>query len=314
MVRALGQGDRVPARRRQLPPSLRGRLFTTAEARREQIGRGVLRGNGVRTLVAGVYLSADVDPTLAQVVSAHLTVLPLGTAVDSVTALRVWGVDVGPLHPYRFVTTAAYQSTRPIIRVRRVAELPSRIGSVVAPVPALVAAKAELGLLDLVVAGDWLVRIKRATFDAVREGLAGATGRHCRRARRAGELIRAGAESARESRLRLAIVLAGLSEPACNVDLGDEYFFIGRVDLYLREWNIAVEYEGDQHRTDARVFGNDLGRYEQLAASGVLVIRVSKTHLRRPRDVVGRIHAALVSRGYRGPAPVFGPEWREVFG
>lgn len=264
--------------------------------------------------MAGVYLAADVDPTMAQELSACLTVLPLCTAVDSVTALRVWGVDVGPLHPYRFVTTAAYQSTRPTIRVRRVAELPTRSGSVVSPVPALVAAKTELELLDLVVAGDWLVRDNRATIDDVREGLAAATGRHCRRARRAGELIRAGAESARESRLRLAIVLAGLPEPTCNVDLGDEHFFIGRVDLYLREWNIAVEYEGDQHRTDARVFGHDLERYEQLAASGVLVIRVSKTHLRRPRDVVGRIHAALVSRGYRGPAPDFGTEWREVFG
>ncbi len=45
----------------------------------------------------------------------------------------------------------------------------------------------------------------------------------------------------------------------------------------------------------------------------MLVIRVSKEHLRRPREVVGRIHAALVSRGYDGPAPVFGPEWRSAF-
>ncbi len=250
---------------------------------------------------------------MAQELSACLTVLPLGTAVDGVTALRVWGVDVGPVLPYRFVTTAAYQSRRPAIRVRRVAALPPRRGSVVSPVPALVAAKTELGLLDLVVAADWLVRTKRATLDDVREGLALATGRYCRRARRAGELVRAGAESARESRLRLAIVLAGLPEPETNVDLGDEHFFIGRVDLYLRDWNIAVEYEGDHHRTDARVFGHDLERYEQLAAAGVLVVRVSKTHLRRPREVVARIHAALLARGYRGPAPVFGAEWRAVF-
>lgn len=70
--------------------------------------------------------------------------------------------------------------------------------------------------------------------------------------------------------------MAGLPEPETNVELGDEWFFIGRVDLYLRAWNIAVEYEGDQHRTDARVFGHDLQRYEQLAASGVLVIRVGR--------------------------------------
>lgn len=275
---------------------------------------GVLRGPGVRTLVSGVYLSAAIDPTLAQQLSAYLTVLPPETAVDGVTALWVWGVEVGRATPYRFVTTADHRSKRSTVRVRRVAELPDRRGAVVAPVPALVAARVELGVADLVVAGDWLVRAKKATLAEVRDGLAGATGRHCRRARRAGTLVRAGAESPQESRLRLVIVLAGLPEPACNVDLGDEWYFIGRVDLYLREWNIAVEYEGDQHRSDAKVFGHDLGRYEQLAASGVLVIRVSKVHLRRPREVVARVHAALASRGYRGPAPMFGPEWCEVFG
>ena len=304
----------MPARRTPLPPAMRDRPFTRARARQEQVTRGVLRGPGVQTLVRGVYLSAAVDPTLAQQLSAYLTVLPPETAVDGVTALWVWGVEVGRATPYRFVTTAGHGSKRPTVRVRRVAELPERRGVVVAPVPALVAAKTELGLLDLVVAGDWLVRVKQATLAEVRDGLVGATARQCRRARRAGNLVRAGAESPRESRLRLVIVLAGLPEPACNVDLGDEWFFIGRVDLYLRDWNIAVEYEGDQHRTDARVFGHDLERYEQLAASGVLVVRVSKVHLRRPREVVGRIHAALVSRGYRGPAPVFGAEWCEVFG
>ncbi len=226
---------------------------------------------------------------------------------------RLWGVDIGSATPYRFVTTAAHRSTRPTVRVRRVAELPALRGAVLAPIAALVAARTELDLLDLVVAGDWLVQAKQATLDEVRSGLRGAQGRGCRRARRAGELVRAGAESPRESRLRLVIVLAGLPEPETNVELGDEWFFIGRVDLYLRAWNIAVEYEGDQHRTDARVFGHDLQRYEQLAASGVLVIRVSKTHLRRPREVVARIHAALVSRGYRGPAPVLGREWSEAF-
>jgi hypothetical protein len=250
---------------------------------------------------------------LAHLLSAYLTVLPSETAVDSVTALQVWGIQVGRASPYRFVTTAAYQSKRSTVRVRRVAELPDRRGAVVAPVPALVAARTELGLIDLVVAGDWLVRAKRATLAEVRDGLDGATARHCRRARRAGSLVRARVESPQESRLRLVMVLAGLPEPACNVELGDEWFFIGRVDLYLREWNVAVEYEGDQHRTDAGVFGHDLERYEQLAAAGVLVTGLQGPSA-APREVAGRIHAALVSRGYRGPTPAFGAEWSEVFG
>jgi hypothetical protein len=296
-----------------LPAELAAGLFLRADAERRGVTPGVLRGPGVRLMVRGIYLAADLEPTLAKQLSAHLTLLPLETAVDGVTALQYWGIDVGSSRPYRFVTTAVYQSRRAGLRVRRARQLPEVRDSAVAPVPALVAARTELGLPDLVVAGDWLLRAKLASLGEVRQALADASGRHCRRARRAGELVRKGTESPRETRLRLVIVLCGLPEPECNIDLGDEWFFIGRVDLYLRAWNIGVEYEGDQHRSDAKLFGNDLQRYERLAAAGVLVIRVSKEHLRRPREVVGRIHAALVSRGYHGPAPAFGPEWRSAF-
>jgi thioredoxin reductase len=184
----------------------------------------------------------------------------------------------------------------------------------VEPVSALVAARTELGLLDLVVAGDWLIHAGRATLAQVRQALAEAKGRDCRKARRAGELVRDRVESPRETRLRLVIALSGLPEPECNVDLGDEWFFIARVDLYLREWDIAVEYEGDQHRTDSRVHARDLKRYEALAASGVLPVRVAKDHLRHPCEVAWRIFDALVSRGYDGPPPSFGPDWRTAFG
>lgn len=95
----------------------------------------------MRTLVRGVYLAAEVEPTLTHELAAFLGVLPAGTAVDGVTALHYWGVEIGPVTPYRFVTTAAYQSKRPEVRVRRAGELPACRGVVVRPVPALVAAR-----------------------------------------------------------------------------------------------------------------------------------------------------------------------------
>ena len=100
----------MPARRAPLPPALRDQPFTRATARLERVPCGVLRGPGVRTLVRGVYLSSEVDPTLAHLLSAHLTVLPPETAVDGVTALWVSGVEVGRATPYRFVTTATHHS------------------------------------------------------------------------------------------------------------------------------------------------------------------------------------------------------------
>lgn len=305
----------MPARRTPLPQSLNTGAFTRSEALRDGIEPAVLGGPSVRRLSRGVYLTADRDATLADQLVALLKVLPRGrTAVDGVTALHCWGIEVGSLTPYRFVTTATYVSTRPEVKVRRVRELPARRGRFLRPVPALVAARSDLPLVELVVAADWIVRAKRATLAQVREALAGATGRHCRRAHRVAELVRERVDSPQETRLRLMIVLAGLPEPECNIDLGDEWFFIGRVDLYLRDWNIAVEYEGDQHRTDPVVFARDLDRIAQLTASGVLVVRIAKTHMRTPRDVVNRVFTALTSRGYEGPPVTFGREWLDAFG
>lgn len=176
------------------------------------------------------------------------------------------------------------------------------------------ASRVELGLRDLVIAGDWLVRTGRATLPEVQEALAGVSGRGCGNARRAAELVRKRVESPRETGLRLVVVLAGLPEPECNVELGDEWFFLGRVDLYLRAWNLALEYEGDQHRTDPGTYAKDLTRSEDLTASGVGMIRVAKEHLRHPCAVVWRVYRALVARGYDGPPPKFGPERTLAFG
>ena len=275
---------------------------------------GVLRGPGVRRIGQGLFLAASCDPTYQALAAAYLRVLPAEvTAVDGVSALRLWGVEVGTERPYRYVTTAKHHSTRPEVRVRRTSQLPPCQHSVLLPLPALVAARRDLDLLGLVIAGDWLIRAGWATLSEVQAALAAAEGRDCRRARRAAELVREGSESPRETRLRLLMVLAGLPEPECNVELGDERGFIARVDLYLRAWRVAGEYEGDQHRTDPDTYGKDLRRYERIVAFGVLPVRVAKAHLKRPRDVVMRIYDALVSRGYNGPSPVFGPEWCDAF-
>jgi hypothetical protein len=65
------------------------------------------------------------------------------------------------------------------------------------------------------------------------DALVSTQGRDCRVARQAGALVRSGSESPQESRLRLMIILAGLPVTEPDVDLGDDWFFSGRVDLYL---------------------------------------------------------------------------------
>ena len=71
-------------------------------------------------------------------------------------------------------------------------------------------------LVDLVIAGDSLVKANDLDPALFVVGAAAYQGRNARRARRAASLVRAGVDSPMETRIRLLIVLAGLPEPQVN--------------------------------------------------------------------------------------------------
>lgn len=166
----------MPARRKPLPQELTIGAFRASQAAAAGIEPGALRGPGVQRIGRGLFLAASCDPTYQTLVAAYLTVLPAGvTAVDGVSALRLWGVEVGTERPYRYVTTAKHHSVRGEVRVRRTSQgLPPCQHQVLLPLPALVAARHDLDLVSLVVAGDWLIRARHATLSEVQAALAAA--------------------------------------------------------------------------------------------------------------------------------------------
>lgn len=107
---------------------------------------------------------------------------------------------------------------------------------------------------------------------------------------------REGVRSLRETRLRLHLIDAGLPEPV--VGHAVEVPELGGVihpDLAYPAIKLAIEYEGDHHRTDPHQFGYDLQRYFYLERHGWLVLRVTKT---MPLDwVADEVRAVLVDRG-----------------
>ena len=273
----------------------------------------MLAGPAVRRLFTGVYVARSTSITNDLVVRAALKVLPPDTLATGVTALRHYGVAVGSPAPLQFVTAHPHHVRRPQFAVTRVGALPPHRELLVSPGPAFVAAAPQLNLLELVTAGDWLVRLRVATpTDLI--GCADATaGRGAVRARRAARLVRERVDSPPETRLRLCLVLAGLPEPECNVVLGDATHLIGRVDLYLAAYATILEYEGDQHRTDTGQWNLDITRQEEFGAAGFCLIRVTAQRMRQPRQVVLGVHRALRAAGYAGPEPVFSPEWLALF-
>ncbi len=296
-----------------LPDGFRAEPFTTAEALRAGVGRGVLDGPTARPLLPGVHVARSVPVDLATLVAAARLVVPPDAVLTGTTALRSHGVTVGPLLPLRFASQHPHQVRRRGVQVARMRATPPARDGVALPVPAFLSAAACVDLVELVVAGDHLVRTGGCTLEELRVGAGGYSGRGARAARRASVLVRERVDSPRESELRLCVVLAGLPELEPNVLLGGPEGPIGRFDLVHRRLRIALEYEGDQHRTDLTQWNRDIVRHERAAAEGWRVVRVTASRLARPRTVVALTLQALRLAGYDGPDPVLSAEWQHLF-
>lgn len=120
--------------------------------------------------------------------------------------------------------------------------------------------------------------------------------RNIRQARKALTLVDAGAESPRETWLRLLVIEAGYPRPQTQIPIRGPYGeLVGIVDMGWRELRLALEYEGDHHRTNRRVFNNDIARYEAMTTDlDWIVIRV--TGQDTPGGILGRLAAAWARR------------------
>lgn len=168
-----------------------------------------------------------------------------------------------------------------------------------------------LSVEELVVAGDSLVcshgpdfprpRDARCAIADLRDMVARHPGiRGVRKARTAVELIRVGADSQPETRMRLAIMRAGLPEPVLNhVVVGACGEPVLWPDAAYPEQRVALQYEGAHHNA-ADQYLRDIRRADVGAEHGWLEVRVSKFHLAGEHPaVVSKVRAALQSRGWR---------------
>lgn len=106
------------------------------------------------------------------------------------------------------------------------------------------------------------------------------------------ELVDAGAQSPRESYLRLLFIDAGLPRPQTQIPvLGTDGIPVAYLDMGWPQWLVAVEYDGDQHRTDRWQYVKDIRRLEMLQELGWAIVRVvaedsSAAVLRRVRAAI----------------------------
>jgi very-short-patch-repair endonuclease len=106
-------------------------------------------------------------------------------------------------------------------------------------------------------------------------------------------LVDAGAQSPQETYLRLLLVDAGLPRPSTQIPVptdGQTYY----LDMGWEDCMVAVEYDGDHHRTDVMQYRKDIRRLEALARMGWIVIRVTAGD--RRAAILRRVHCALDRR------------------
>jgi hypothetical protein len=121
--------------------------------------------------------------------------------------------------------------------------------------------------------------------------------RGLRQLREALPLVDAGAASPKETWLRLLLIDAGLPAPTTQVPVLDGHWPVAFVDMGWEQYKVAVEYDGDHHRRNRDQYVKDQRRLRKLEAMGWIVIRVIAED--RADDVVDRVRAALLARGWR---------------
>ncbi|GAY13554.1 hypothetical protein [Mycobacterium sp. shizuoka-1] len=105
------------------------------------------------------------------------------------------------------------------------------------------------------------------------------------------QLVDAGAQSPRETWLRLLLMDAGFPRPETQIPVvrpgGYSHYFL---DMGWRQVMVAVEYDGEQHRLERSIYDGDLIRSEYLAHVGWRRIRVIAGH--RKTDIIRRVRQA----------------------
>lgn len=116
------------------------------------------------------------------------------------------------------------------------------------------------------------------TIDDIRAELSSRNrvkGKHT--AERAIDLVREDVDSPPETNLRLTLVAAGLPEPTVHPDVYCSLIAtVLHPDMGYPEIKLAIEYEGDHHRSSGAQFAEDNRRAAALAAEGWTIIKVSK--------------------------------------
>jgi hypothetical protein len=108
-----------------------------------------------------------------------------------------------------------------------------------------------------------------------------------------------GAQSPRETWWRMFLVEQGFPRPATQIPVVDDHGRALRVlDFGWQEYQVAVEYDGDQHQSDRLQYLKDRWVMPALERLGWTVVSIVKED--DTADVVRALYHAMTARGWNG--------------
>ena len=106
-----------------------------------------------------------------------------------------------------------------------------------------------------------------------------------------------GADSPKETWLRLLFIDAGLPTPTTQVRVFDGRRLIRKLDMAWEKYKVGAEYDGEQHRTIRTQYVKDVRSKRALARLGWESLNVVNED--DPEFIVGWATRALMARGWR---------------
>ncbi len=108
------------------------------------------------------------------------------------------------------------------------------------------------------------------------------------------ELVDPGAESPKETWLRLLVIRNGFPRPTTQIPVYNEYgVLVAVLDMGWEDIKLALDYEGDHHRNPLR-FNKDIRRHDDVTELGWMDIRVTSRDTEG--EIVRRLSAAFARR------------------
>lgn len=286
--------------------------FTAAEAQRHGLDYFDLLRQNVRHVSRELYLPGGGTEDLAGRVASHLAVTPGAWASHRTSAALngLWLPDQVADHSLLHLSKPSH-----LPRVRREGVVGHRVrvlpGEVVQHGPGILASSPartwidlgnELGPVALVALGDQLIRLPRPDFEgrsqphATKDALAEMLRGHPKmkgvaKCRAALADMRVGADSVPETLLRLCLLAYGFPEPELQIVLKASDRFSFSADMGYRSIKVAVQYDGDHHRTEDQR-RRDARRDAAFRAAGWVVIIVTAEDR---KDDFARVRAELRS-------------------